>query len=326
MAVKSYIDAVKEAQDLALEHDKNVLILGEDVGKNGGVFRATDGLQDKYGEDRVFNTPLAESGIGGLAIGLTTQGYRPIMEIQFYGFIYEVLDSLAGQMARNRFRFNGTRQMPIVVRAPYGGGTKTPEMHSDNLEGLVAQTPGLRVVMPSNPSDAKGLLLSAIESNDPVIFLENLHLYRSIKGEVAEGYYTTPLDKAAVVREGKDISIITYGGMTPVALNAAEELSKQGIDAEIVDLRTVSPLDIETIGESVKKTGRVVVAQEAQRMAGIGASVMAEISERFILSLKAPVGRVAAPDSIYPFAQAENDWMVNADDIIDKVKEIVNYD
>ncbi|MHA5094460.1 alpha-ketoacid dehydrogenase subunit beta [Oenococcus oeni] len=326
MAVKSYIDAVKEAQDLALEHDKNVLILGEDVGKNGGVFRATDGLQDKYGEDRVFNTPLAESGIGGLAIGLTTQGYRPIMEIQFYGFIYEVLDSLAGQMARNRFRFNGTRQMPIVVRAPYGGGTKTPEMHSDNLEGLVAQTPGLRVVMPSNPSDAKGLLLSAIESNDPVIFLENLHLYRSIKGEVAEGYYTTPLDKAAVVRKGKDISIITYGGMTPVALNAAEELSKQGTDAEIIDLRTVSPLDIETIGESVKKTGRVVVAQEAQRMAGIGASVMAEISERFILSLKAPVGRVAAPDSIYPFAQAENDWMVNADDIIDKVKEIVNYD
>ncbi|MHA5099854.1 alpha-ketoacid dehydrogenase subunit beta [Oenococcus oeni] len=326
MAVKSYIDAVKEAQDLALEHDKNVLILGEDVGKNGGVFRATDGLQDKYGEDRVFNTPLAESGIGGLAIGLATQGYRPIMEIQFYGFIYEVLDSLAGQMARNRFRFNGTRQMPIVVRAPYGGGTKTPEMHSDNLEGLVAQTPGLRVVMPSNPSDAKGLLLSAIESNDPVIFLENLHLYRSIKGEVAEGYYTTPLDKAAVVRKGKDISIITYGGMTPVALNAAEELSKQGTDAEIIDLRTVSPLDIETIGESVKKTGRVVVAQEAQRMAGIGASVMAEISERFILSLKAPVGRVAAPDSIYPFAQAENDWMVNADDIIDKVKEIVNYD
>ncbi len=326
MAVKSYIDAVKEAQDLALEHDKNVLILGEDVGKNGGVFRATDGLQDKYGEDRVFNTPLAESGIGGLAIGLTTQGYRPIMEIQFYGFIYEVLDSLAGQMARNRFRFNGTRQMPIVVRAPYGGGTKTPEMHSDNLEGLVAQTPGLRVVMPSNPSDAKGLLLSAIESNDPVIFLENLHLYRSIKGEVAEGYYTTPLDKAAVVRKGKDISIITYGGMTPVALNAAEELSKQGIDAEIIDLRTVSPLDIETIGESVKKTGRVVVAQETQRMAGIGDSVMAEISERFILSLKAPVGRVAAPDYIYPFAQAENDWMVNADDIIDKVKEIVNYD
>ncbi|MDN6900291.1 alpha-ketoacid dehydrogenase subunit beta [Oenococcus sicerae] len=326
MAVKSYIDAVKEAQDLALEHDENVLIFGEDVGKNGGVFRATDGLQAKYGEDRVFNTPLAESGIGGLAIGLTTQGYRPIMEIQFFGFVYEAMDSLAGQMARNRFRFNGTRQMPIVVRAPYGGGTKTPEMHADNLEGLVAQAPGLRVVMPSNPADAKGLLLSSVESNDPVVFLENIHLYRSLKGEVPEGYYTTPLDKAAVARSGKDVSIITYGGLTPVVLNAAETLAKQGIDAEVVDLRTVSPLDIETIGESIKKTGRVVVAQEAQRMAGIGASVMAEISERFILSLKAPIGRVAAPDSVYPFAQAENDWMVNADDVVEKVKEVVNYD
>ncbi len=326
MAVKSYIDAVKEAQDLALEHDENVLIFGEDVGKNGGVFRATDGLQAKYGEDRVFNTPLAESGIGGLAIGLTTQGYRPIMEIQFFGFVYEAMDSLAGQMARNRFRFNGTRQMPIVVRAPYGGGTKTPEMHADNLEGLVAQAPGLRVVMPSNPADAKGLLLSSVESNDPVVFLENIHLYRSLKGEVPEGYYTTPLDKAAVARSGKDVSIITYGGLTPVVLNAAETLAKQGIDAEVVDLRTVSPLDIETIGESIKKTGRVVVAQEAQRMAGIGASVMAEISERFILSLKAPIGRVAAPDSVYPFAQAENDWMVNADDVVEKAKEVVNYD
>lgn len=326
MAVKSYIDAVKEAQDLALEHDENVLIFGEDVGKNGGVFRATDGLQAKYGEDRVFNTPLAESGIGGLAIGLTTQEYRPIMEIQFFGFVYEAMDSLAGQMAKNRFRFNGTRQMPIVVRAPYGGGTKTPEMHADNLEGLVAQAPGLRVVMPSNPADAKGLLLSSVESNDPVVFLENIHLYRSLKGEVPEGYYTTPLDKAAVARSGKDVSIITYGGLTPVVLNAAETLAKQGIDAEVVDLRTVSPLDIETIGESIKKTGRVVVAQEAQRMAGIGASVMAEISERFILSLKAPIGRVAAPDSVYPFAQAENDWMVNADDVVEKVKEVVNYD
>ncbi|MFT9267080.1 alpha-ketoacid dehydrogenase subunit beta [Oenococcus sp.] len=326
MAVKSYIEAVRDAQDLALGRDENVLIFGEDVGKNGGVFRATDGLQTKYGVDRVFNTPLAESGIGGLAIGLASQGFRPIMEIQFFGFVYETMDSIAGQMARNRFRFNGTRQMPIVVRAPYGGGTKTPEMHADNLEGLVAQNPGLRVVMPANPADAKGLLLSAIASNDPVVFLENIHLYRSLKGEVADGYYTTPLDKAAIAREGKDVSIITYGGMTPVVLNAAESLAKEGIDAEVVDLRTVSPLDIETIGKSVEKTGRVVVAQEAQRIAGISASVMAEISERFILSLKAPIGRVSAPDTVYPFAQAENDWMANADDVIAKVKEVVNYD
>ncbi|AFT82089.1 alpha-ketoacid dehydrogenase subunit beta [Leuconostoc carnosum] len=326
MAVKSYIDAIREAMDLALEKDKDVLIFGEDVGENGGVFRATDGLQAKHGEDRVFNTPLAESGIGGLAIGLTTQNYRPIMEIQFFGFLFEVMDSIAGQMARNRFRFNNTRNFPIVVRSPYGGGTKTPEMHADNLEGIVAQVPGIRVVMPANPADAKGLLLSSIESNDPVVFLENLHLYRSVKGEVPEGYYTTPLDTAVIVREGKDLSIISYGGGVPVAVKAADELAKQDIEAEVLDLRTVSPLDIEAIGQTIQKTGRVVVVQEAQRMAGIGANVMAEISERFILSLKAPIGRVAAPDSVYPFGQAENDWMIKADDIVAKALEVVNYD
>lgn len=326
MTEKTYIAAVQDALDLALTKDDNTLIFGEDVGKNGGVFRATDGLQAKFGEERVFNTPLAESAIGGLAIGLTTQNYRPVMEIQFFGFLFEVMDSIAGQMSRNRFRFGGTRQMPIVVRSPYGGGTKTPEMHADNLEGMVAQIPGIRVVMPANPADAKGLLLSSIESNDPVVFLENIHLYRSMKGEVPEGYYTTPLDKAAIVREGQDVTIISYGGGVPVALKAADELGKQNINAEVLDLRTVSPLDIESIGASVEKTGRVVVVQEAQRMAGIGATVMAEISERFILSLKAPIGRVAAPDTVYPFGQAENDWMIKADDVIAKVKEIVDYD
>ncbi|CAM3181036.1 alpha-ketoacid dehydrogenase subunit beta [Leuconostoc rapi] len=326
MAVKSYIDATREAMDLALEKDNNVIIFGEDVGKNGGVFRATDGLQAKYGDERVFNTPLAESAIGGLAIGLTTQDYRPIMEIQFFGFVFEVMDSIAGQMSRNRFRFNGTRHMPIVVRAPYGGGTKTPEMHADNLEGMMAQIPGIRVVMPANPADAKGLLLSAVASDDPVVFLENLHLYRSLKGEVPDGYYTTPLDKAAVARPGEDVSIISYGGGVPVALKAADTLEKNGISAEVLDLRTVSPLDIESIGETISKTGRVVVVQEAQRMAGIGANVMSEISERFILHLKAPIGRVAAPDSIYPFGQAENDWMIKPDDVVAKVMEVVNYD
>lgn len=326
MATKSYIAAITEALDLALEKDDKTLIFGEDVGENGGVFRATDGLNAKYGDERVFNTPLAESGIGGLSIGLAATGFRPIAEIQFFGFLYEVFDSIAGQMSRNRFRFNNTRNMPIVVRAPYGGGTKTPEMHADNLEGLVAQTPGLRVVMPSNPADAKGLLLASIESNDPVVFLENLHLYRSLKGEVPEGYYTTPLDTAAVAHEGTDVSIITYGGAVPLALKAADELEKKGIIAEVLDLRTVSPLDIKAIGETVEKTGRVVVVQEAQRMAGVAGTVMAEISERFVLSLKAPIARVAAPDTVYPFAQAENDWMIKADDIVEKAVEVVNYD
>lgn len=326
MAEMSYVKAITDALDVALERDENTLIFGEDVGKNGGVFRATDGLQAKYGEDRVFNTPLAESGIGGLAIGLASQGYRPIMELQFWAFVYEAFDSLAGQMARNRFRFHGTRTMPIVVRSPYGGGTKTPEMHADNLEGLVAQTPGLRVVMPATPYDAKGLLLSSIESNDPVVFLENLHLYRSIKGEVPEGYYTVPLDKANVVREGKDVTIVTYGQMVHQSLKAAEELEKEGIDVEVIDLRTVSPLDLETIGKSIAKTHHAVVVQEAQRQAGVGAMVMSEIGERFIMDLEAPIGRVAAPDSVYPFAMGENDWMPNSDHIIEKVKEVVSYD
>ncbi|MDR2465611.1 MAG: alpha-ketoacid dehydrogenase subunit beta [Streptococcaceae bacterium] len=326
MAVKTYIAAITEALDLALERDENVLVFGEDVGKNGGVFRATDGLNAKYGDERVFNTPLAESGIGGLAIGLTTQEFRPIMEIQFLGFIYEVMDSISGQMARNRFRFHGTKTFPIVIRSPYGGGTHTPEMHADNLEGMLAQQPGIRVVMPSSPADAKGLLLASIESNDPVIFLENLKLYRSIKGEVPEGYYTTPLDKANLVKEGRDLSIITYGGMVPLSMKAAEILEKEGISVEVLDLRTVSPIDIEAIGKTVEKTGRVVVAQEAQRQAGIGANVMSEISERFVMSLNAPIGRVSAPDSIYPFAVAENDWLPQVDDIVKKVKEVLDYD
>ncbi|WEV45112.1 alpha-ketoacid dehydrogenase subunit beta [Streptococcaceae bacterium ESL0687] len=326
MAVKTYIAAITEALDLALERDENVLVFGEDVGENGGVFRATEGLNAKYGKDRVFNTPLAESAIGGMAIGLATEDFRPVMEIQFFGFIFEVMDSIAAQMARNRFRFSSTKQFPIVVRSPYGGGTHTPEMHADNLEGLMAQTPGLRVVMPSNPADAKGLLLASIESNDPVIFLENLKLYRSIKAEVPEGYYTTPLDKAAVAREGSDITVVTYGGMVGNCLKAAENLEKEGISVEVIDLRTVSPIDVETIGKSVEKTGRVVVAQEAQRQAGIASNIMAEISERFILSLKAPIGRVSAPDSVYPFSMAENDWLPQVDDVVAKVKEIVEYD
>ncbi len=244
-------------------------------------------------------------------------------QMVFSRILHERSSKLSKQ---GRFRFHGTRKFPIVVRSPYGGGTKTPEMHADSLEGLMAQTPGLRVVMQATPADEKGLLLSSIESDDPVIFLENLRLYRSIRGEVPEGYYTTPLDKANVVREGKDVTVVTYGGMVHTSLAAAEDLAKEGIDVEVIDLRTVSPLDLDTIGKSIEKTGRVVVAQEAQRQAGIGAMVMSEISERFIMSLDAPIGRVAAPDSVYPFALAENEWLPKEDDVIDKIKEVVNFD
>ncbi|MER2000983.1 MAG: alpha-ketoacid dehydrogenase subunit beta [Carnobacterium inhibens] len=325
MAQKTMIQAITEALDQEMERDQDILIFGEDVGKNGGVFRATAGLQEKYGEERVSDTPLAESGIGGLAIGLAFQGFRPVPEIQFIGFLFEVLDSIVGQAARTRYRMSSTRNMPITIRTPFGGGVHTPEMHSDNLEGILTQSPGIKVVVPSNPYDAKGLLTSALRDNDPVVFMEHMKLYRSFRDEVPEESYTIPLGKAAITREGKDVSVITYGAMVREAIKAADELEKEGISVEIVDLRTISPLDIETIVASVEKTGRVVVVQEAQRQAGVGAMVMSEISERAILSLQAPIGRVAAPDTVFPFGLAENAWLPNATDIADKVKETYNF-
>ena len=325
MAQMTMIEAITDAMRIELERDKNVLVFGEDVGKNGGVFRATDGLQKQFGEDRVFDTPLAESAIGGLAIGLALQGFRPVPEIQFFGFLFEVMDSIAGQMSRVRYRSGNTNVAPITVRSPFGGGVQTPEMHADSLEGLMAQTPGVKVVIPSTPYDAKGLLISAIRDNDPVIFLEHMKLYRSFREEVPEGEYTIEIGKADVKREGKDVTIIAYGAMVHASLKAAEELEKQNISAEVIDLRTVSPIDLDTILESVKKTNRAVVVQEAQRQAGIAANVVAEIQERAILHLEAPVMRVTAPDTVYPFAAVENEWIPDAKDIVEKVNQVINF-
>ncbi|HIZ52840.1 alpha-ketoacid dehydrogenase subunit beta [Enterococcus eurekensis] len=325
MAQKTMIQAITDALASELAADENVLVFGEDVGNNGGVFRATEGLQEKFGEERVFDTPLAESGIGGLAFGLALEGFRPVPEIQFFGFVFETMDEVVAQMARTRYRMGGTRQLPITIRSPFGGGVHTPELHSDNLEGLIAQSPGIRVVIPSNPYDAKGLLIASIRSNDPVVFLEHMKLYRSFREEVPEESYVVPLDKAGITREGKDVSIITYGAMVRESIKAAEVLEKENIDVEIIDLRTVAPLDIATIIASVEKTGRVVVVQEAQKQAGVGAQVAAEIAERSILSLEAPIGRVAAPDTVFPFGQAEGAWLPNAKDIEDKVREIANF-
>ena len=235
------------------------------------------------------------------------------------------MDSVVAQGARTRYRLGGSRNMPITFRAPFGGGVHTPELHADNLEGLLAQSPGIKVVIPSGPYDAKGLLLSSIRDNDPVIFLEHMKLYRSFREEVPEAEYTIPLGKANVVKEGNHVSIITYGAMVREAVKAAEKLEKDGISVEILDLRTVQPLDIEAIVATTEKTGRVVVVQEAQRQAGVGARVMAEITERAVLSLEAPVGFVAAPDTIFPFGQAEHDWLPNATDIEEKVREVYNF-
>lgn len=319
------VQAINNALATELKNDENTLLFGEDVGVNGGVFRVTEGLQKEFGEDRVFDTPLAESGIGGLALGLATQGYRPIMEIQFLGFVFEVFDSVAGQIARHRFRSGASKTAPITIRTPFGGGVHTPELHADNLEGILAQSPGLKVVIPSGPYDAKGLLIESIRSNDPVVYLEHMKLYRSFREEVPEEAYTIEIGKANVKREGTDLTIISYGAMVQESLKAAEELEKDGYSVEVIDLRTVQPLDVETLVKSTEKTGRVVVVQEAQKQAGVGANVVAELSERAILSLEAPIGRVAAPDTIYPFTQAENVWLPNKNDIIEKAKATLEF-
>lgn len=319
------IQAITDALRCELKNDENVLVFGEDVGVNGGVFRATEGLQKEFGVERVFDTPLAESGIGGLAIGLALTGYRPVPEIQFFGFVFEVMDSISGQLARMKYRSGGTYNAPVTIRSPFGGGVHTPEMHSDSLEGLMAQSPGLKVVIPSTPYDAKGLLIASIRDNDPVIFLEHLKLYRSFREEVPEEAYTIEIGKADVKREGKDLSIIAYGLMVHESLKAAEELEKGGYSVEVVDLRTIQPLDIETIIASVEKTGRAIVVQEAQKQAGIAANVVAEITERAILSLEAPVLRVAAPDTIYPFPQAEGVWLPTYKDVMETAKKVLTF-
>ncbi len=325
MAQMTMIQAITDALRTEMRNDPKVLVFGEDVGVNGGVFRATEGLQKEFGEDRVFDTPLAESGIGGLAIGLGLQGFRPVPEIQFFGFVFEVMDSIAGQMARMRYRSGGRYHSPVTIRSPFGGGVHTPEMHADSLEGLMAQTPGVKVVIPSTPYDAKGLLISSIRDNDPVIFLEHMKLYRSFRQEVPEEEYTIPLGKADVKREGTDLSIITYGAMVQESIKAAEQLEKEGVSAEVIDLRTISPLDIETIIASVEKTGRAIVVQEAQKQAGIASQVVAEINDRAILSLEAPVLRVTAPDTVFAFSQAEPIWLPNYKDVLETAKKVLEF-
>lgn len=325
MAQMTMIQAITDALRTELKNDENVLLFGEDVGQNGGVFRATEGLQAEFGEDRVFDTPLAESGIGGLAVGFGVTGFRPVMEIQFFGFVYEVMDSVSGQLARMRYRTGGRWSAPVTIRSPFGGGVHTPELHADSLEGLMAQQPGLKVVIPATPYDAKGLLISAIRDNDPVIFLEHMKLYRSFRQEVPEEEYTIEIGKADVKREGSDITMITYGAMVHECLKAADQLEKDGVSAEVIDIRTISPLDIETIIASVEKTGRAIVVQEAQKQAGIGANIVAEINDRAILSLEAPVLRVAAPDTVFPFSQAESVWLPNHKDVLETAKKVLNF-
>ena len=304
------IEALNHALALELERDKRVVLLGQDIGVNGGVFRVTERLQQKFGEQRVFDTPLSESAIIGSSIGMAVYGLRPVAEIQFAGFLFLCMSQLVTQAARMRFRSAGAFTCPMVVRAPYGGGVRTPELHSDSLEGVFLQTPGLKVVIPSTPYDAKGLLASAIADPDPVVFLENIKLYRSFRQETPEEHYAIPLGKAKTVQEGTDVSIFAYGAMVPVAIEAAKQAQQEmGTSIEILDLRTIWPLDEEAIVASVEKTGRAIVVHEAPRAGGIGAEVTAIINERCLYSLLKPVERITGYDTPFPVPGQEDYYL-----------------
>ncbi len=309
MASRTLVEAVNDALGTALGEDERVLVLGEDVGRNGGVFRATDGLIDRFGAERVVDTPLAEAGIVGTSIGLALYGMRPVAEIQFLGFSYQAFSQLIAQAARVRWRSRSRFTCPLVVRAPFGVGVRAPELHSDALEAHFVHTPGLKVVAPATPYDAKGLLLAAIDDPDPVIFLEPLRGYRAGRGEVPEGRYTVPLGEASVVREGRDVTVVAWSAMVAVSLAAAEALAGEGIECEVIDLRTLAPFDAATVVGSVQKTGRAVVVHEAPRTAGLGAEIVATINDRALLALEAPVARVTGYDVPIPPALLEDHYL-----------------
>ena len=305
----------------ALESDERVVLLGEDIGRTGGVFRITDGLRDKYGEYRVFDTPVAESGIVGAAFGMAIAGMRPVAELQFLGFSYPAYDQIINHVARIRNRSNHRFTAPVVIRVPFGGGIGAAEHHSESTEAIYAHIPGLKVVVPSTPSDARGLLLAAIEDPDPVLFLEPIRLYRSVREEVPELYYTTEIGPLRVEREGEDITLVSWGAMMKEARAAATRLEESGVSVEVLDLRTLSPIDADGIARSATKTGRVVVVHEAPRTAGMGAEVAAIVQERALYSLTAPVRRVTGWDTIFPLKRSEGHYLPTVDRIVRVAEE-----
>jgi pyruvate dehydrogenase E1 component beta subunit len=326
MAKLTMAQALNQALAAALEADERVVVLGEDVGRDGGVFRITDGLIDRFGQERVIDTPLAESGIVGTSVGLAMGGMRPVAEIQFFGFIYETMDQIASQAARVRFRSMGRYSAPLVIRTPYGGGVKAPEIHSDSLEALFVHTPGIKVVTPANPYDAKGLLLAAIDDPDPVLFLEPMRLYRAFRDEVPEEPYRVPLGVANVVRPGRDVTLVGWGASMPVVLAAADELAaRHDVSPEVIDLRTLSPLDEATVVGSVQRTQRAVVVHEAVRTGGLGAEVAALIQERAFLYLEAPVQRVSGYDTPYPMTMFEDLWLPDATQVVNAALAALRY-
>ncbi|TNK83372.1 alpha-ketoacid dehydrogenase subunit beta [Mycoplasmopsis pullorum] len=321
------IQALTNAMDVAMERDERVVLFGEDAGFEGGVFRATEGLQAKYGKARVFDSPISEAAIAGVAIGAAAAGLRPIGEIQFQGFSYPAMQQIFTQAARFRNRSRGRFSAPLVIRMPMGGGIRALEHHSEALEAIYSHVPGLKVVMPAFPYDTKGLLLAAIEDNDPVIFLEPKKIYRAGKQEVPTGYYTVEIGKANVLVPGNDITVVTYGAQVHECLNAMKKLRAEGsnVSIELIDLRTIKPLDIDTVVDSVKKTGRLLVVHEAVKSFSVSAEIMAQVNEKAFEYLKAPMTRLTGYDITVPFAKGEYYHAIDDRKIVKKIKEVMDF-
>lgn len=325
MAEITLVEAITLALAYEMEHDPNVIVMGEDVGKDGGVFRATLGLLDKFGPERVLDTPLAESMIAGVAVGMAARGLKPVAEFQFMGFIYPGVDQIINHAARFRNRTRGRLTCPVVFRTPFGAGIHAPEHHSESTEAMFAHIPGLRVVIPSSPARAYGLLLASIRDPDPVIFLEPSRLYRYAKQEVKNDGKALPLDVCFTLRTGEDVTLVTWGAMVKESLAAAEQLTAAGVSVEVIDVATIKPLDMETILASVEKTGRCVIVHEASLTCGVGAEIAAQIAEKALFSLKAPPVRVAGYDTIVPYARMEKYFIPSEKRIVDAVQSLLEY-
>lgn len=325
MSVMNMVQALNNAMDIKLADDESIVMYGEDVGVEGGVFRVTEGLQKKYGEERVFDSPLAESAIVGTGLGMAISGLRPVVELQFDGFTYPAFNQIISNVSRMHNRTRGKFKVPMVIRFPYGGGINAIEHHSESPEALFAHIPGMKVVAPSTPYDAKGLLISAIESDDPVIFMEPKRIYRAIKQEVPEEKYSIPIGKAKVLKEGTDLTIISFGALIRECQKAIDMAEKSGVSVELIDLRTIYPIDKETIVESIKKTGRVIIVAEAPRSFSVGSELMAVANEEAFLYLEAPPTRVMGFDTIVPLARGEKFYIVSPERILYEIEKIINY-
>ncbi|MFG1530197.1 MAG: alpha-ketoacid dehydrogenase subunit beta [Thermoplasmata archaeon] len=321
MTELTLVQAVNRGLAEAMRQDPDVLLLGEDIGTNGGVFRATEGLQKEFGAERVIDTPLSECGIVGTAIGMALYGLKPVAEIQFLDFIYPAFDQIVSELSKFRYRSGGQYPCHVVVRTPYGGGIRGGLYHSQSTEAFFCHTAGLKVVIPSTPADAKGLLLTAIHDEDPVMFLEPKRIYRSVTGEVPDGDYRIPFGKARIAREGTDLTLVAYGAMMVPTLAAAERLAQEGVQAEVIDLRTLVPLDEAALLASVEKTGRLVIVHEAARTAGFGAEIAALVAEKALYSLKAPIVRVTGYDTPFPYA-LEHLYLPSEERILDAAREV----